>query len=128
MPLENCNLPTRQRVPNARGIVIGRCRNAPPIRTESGTPYEGLVPLKNRGLVWSDIVEIGAETEGRASCYFNRGIVASQWLSRLLPDAKPGTALAKIIATPGDKTRNFLAGGVCESSTFGLGYRSARFI
>jgi len=75
-------------------------------------PANGLKPVDDLASVWSDIVEIGAETEGRASCYFNRGIVASQWLSRLLPDAKPGTALAKIIATPGNKTRNFLAGPI----------------
>jgi hypothetical protein len=25
---------------------------------------------------WSEVVEIGAETAGRISCYFNRGIVA----------------------------------------------------
>jgi len=34
---------------------------------------------------WSDPVTIGSETEQKISCYFNRGIVASQWLARLLP-------------------------------------------
>jgi phosphatidylserine/phosphatidylglycerophosphate/cardiolipin synthase-like enzyme len=66
---------------------------------------------------WSDAVEIGAETRGRISCYFNRGIVASQWLARLLPEAHPDQELRKIIATPGDTIRNFLGGPVREKLT-----------
>jgi phosphatidylserine/phosphatidylglycerophosphate/cardiolipin synthase-like enzyme len=69
---------------------------------------------------WSKAQTIGATTEGNISCYFNRGIVASQWLARQLPsDPDPkkdttakGLALTKIIATPGNPTRNFLGGGV----------------
>ena len=66
---------------------------------------------------WTDVVEIGAETPGRISCYFNRGIVASQWLNRLLPEAHPDEALLKIIATPGDKVRDFLGGPVRDKLT-----------
>ena len=55
---------------------------------------------------------IGAETEGRAACFFNRGIVASQWLARLLPEDHPSTKLTKVIAKPGDKIWNFLGGPV----------------
>jgi phosphatidylserine/phosphatidylglycerophosphate/cardiolipin synthase-like enzyme len=66
---------------------------------------------------WSEVVEIGAETSGRVSCYFNRGIVASQWLARLLPEAHPDQKLREIIATPGDKIRNFLGGPVHEKLT-----------
>ena len=66
---------------------------------------------------WSEVVEIGAETAGRISCYFNRGIVASQWLSQLLPEAHPDQELRKIVATPGDKIRNFLGGPVHEKLT-----------
>ncbi|HYZ48965.1 MAG TPA: phospholipase D-like domain-containing protein [Sphingomonas sp.] len=61
---------------------------------------------------WSPTVTIGAETDGHAGCFFNRGIVASQWLARLLPEAQPSTKLAKAIATPGDRIRNFLAGPI----------------
>jgi phosphatidylserine/phosphatidylglycerophosphate/cardiolipin synthase-like enzyme len=63
---------------------------------------------------WSHTVTIGAETAGRAACFFNRGIVASQWLARLLPEHSPSTKLAKVIATPGDKIRNFLGGPARE--------------
>ena len=61
---------------------------------------------------WSPVVTIGAETEGHASCYFNRGIVASQWLARQLPDVHPGTKLLQVIHTPGDPIRNFLGGPI----------------
>ncbi|MBV8188800.1 MAG: hypothetical protein JO339_16290 [Alphaproteobacteria bacterium] len=61
---------------------------------------------------WSPVCTIGAETTGGISCYFNRGVVASQWLSRALPDVSPSTELKKIIGTPGDKVRNFLAGPI----------------
>lgn len=61
---------------------------------------------------WSAPVTIGAETEDRASCYFNRGIVASQWLSRLLPKDHPATKLRQAIGEPGNEIRNFLAGPI----------------
>jgi phosphatidylserine/phosphatidylglycerophosphate/cardiolipin synthase-like enzyme len=71
---------------------------------------------------WSEPQGIGASTDGNITCFFNRGIVASQWLARLLPsDADPkkdttakGAALTKIIATPGNITRNFLGGPARE--------------
>jgi hypothetical protein len=71
---------------------------------------------------WSEAIEIGANGVGSATCYFNRGIVASQWLARLLPsDPDPkkdttvkGAGLMKAIASPGDKIRNFLSGPLRE--------------
>ena len=73
-------------------------------------PADALKEADEQASPWSPTVEIGAETEGRAACFFNRGIVASQWLARLLPEDHPSTKLAKVIATPGDKIRNFLGG------------------
>lgn len=61
---------------------------------------------------WSAPVTIGAETLGGASCFFNRGIVASQWLARLLPDADPGRQLRQEIADTNSKIRQFLAGPI----------------
>lgn len=77
-------------------------------------PADALKEADADSSAWSQTVVIGAETDGNAACYFNRGIVASQWLARLLPDAHPSTKLAKVIATPGDKIRNFLGGPVRE--------------
>ncbi|MGY5776537.1 phospholipase D-like domain-containing protein [Rhizobium sp. LEGMi135b] len=61
---------------------------------------------------WSDAMQIGAETSGHVSCYFNRGIVASQWLARALPEESPTTKLKKAIGTPDDPIRRFLAGPI----------------
>ncbi|MEI9884902.1 MAG: phospholipase D-like domain-containing protein [Rhizomicrobium sp.] len=82
--------------------------------------YKALRALDGDGdaSAWSAPVTIGGDGEGKVSCYFNRGIVASQWLSRVLPsDPDPkkdklekGRKLVDIIATVGDRTRNFLAG------------------
>jgi phosphatidylserine/phosphatidylglycerophosphate/cardiolipin synthase-like enzyme len=63
---------------------------------------------------WSPVMTIGAEAPGHISCYFNRGIVASQWLARLLPEEVPSRKLKAIIAKPGDPIRNFLGGPVRE--------------
>ena len=75
-------------------------------------PADALAEAKDQASPWSPTVAIGAETDGRTACFFNRGIVASQWLTRLLPQDHPSTKLAKVIASPGDKIRNFLAGAV----------------
>src|SRR5208337_3301725 len=85
-------------------------------------PWNALREDGERASPWSDPVAIGAITDGKLSCFFNRGIVASQWLARLLPsDSDPkkdttakGAKLTKIIANPGDPTRNFLAGPLRE--------------
>jgi phosphatidylserine/phosphatidylglycerophosphate/cardiolipin synthase-like enzyme len=66
---------------------------------------------------WTDVINIGAETAGRINCYFNRGIVASQWLARLLPNDSPTTELRTIIQTPGNDIRNFLGGPIREKLT-----------
>lgn len=75
-------------------------------------PAGALKPDAANASAWTEVVTIGAQTAGRISCYFNRGIVASQWLSRLLPTEHPDKTLRTIIATPDDKTRNFLGGPV----------------
>jgi phosphatidylserine/phosphatidylglycerophosphate/cardiolipin synthase-like enzyme len=82
--------------------------------------YDALQEKTELASSWSDAQAIGAKTDGNTSCFFNRGIVSSQWLARMLPsnpDPKKdttakGAALTKIIATPGDPTRNFLGGAV----------------
>lgn len=77
-------------------------------------PAGNLTPADDQASSWSEVVLIGAETDGRVACFFNRGIVASQWLARLLPDERPSASLAKAIASPQDKIRNFLAGPLRE--------------
>jgi phosphatidylserine/phosphatidylglycerophosphate/cardiolipin synthase-like enzyme len=78
--------------------------------TPMGGKAGALAPIDSQAAGWSETVTIGAGTEGGASAHFNRGIVASQWLARLLPDVQPEKKLAASIATPGDTIREFLAG------------------
>jgi len=62
---------------------------------------------------WTERIKLTHEVSPGIEAYFNRGIVASQWVSRRLgitgKDLK-GAKLAKIIGTPGDPFRNYLAG------------------
>jgi PLD-like domain len=64
---------------------------------------------------WSDEITLNHEVSPHISAYFNRGIVAAQWVSRRLgiTDANFDQAASKltdVIDTPGDPFRNYLAG------------------
>ena len=67
---------------------------------------------------WTPDIVVSPDAGDGYSCFFNRGIVASQWLGRLLPaDPDPkknitvkNRKLREIVNTPGDRTRNFLGG------------------
>ena len=63
---------------------------------------------------WSEPVTVGADVGDGVSAYFNRGIVATQWLSRALRERGGETqaVLTDVIETPGDRIRNFLGGSV----------------
>jgi len=78
-------------------------------------PAGALVEATGQASDWSPTVHIGAEVDGHTSCVFNRGIVASQWLARLLPHEHPSTTLKQAIATPQNPIRNFLAGPLRET-------------
>lgn len=83
---------------------------------------ESLRPDEAKASTWSETVVVGADARARLSCYFNRGVVAAQWLSRLLPkDADPkldtrlkNAKLREIIGSPGDPVRDFLSGPIRE--------------
>ncbi len=63
---------------------------------------------------WSDPVTVTTDVGNGVSAYFNRGIVATQWLSRALRERGGETraVLTKAIEAPGDRIRNFLGGAV----------------
>lgn len=74
------------------------------------------------GSDWSETVIVGPAKRANLTCYFNRGIVATQWLARLLPKAAEpkederlkGAKLRQIIGKRGDPIRNFLGGVLRE--------------
>jgi hypothetical protein len=75
---------------------------------------------------WSDPVTVGPDVGDGISAYFNRGVVATQWLSRALR-ARGGQgrpALTQAISTTGDRIRNFLGGSVLWQLS-GRGRRSS---
>lgn len=66
---------------------------------------------------WSDEVAVTARNPGGVCAYFNRGIVASQWLARRLGDEAAAESdkqkkLSAVINDVNDKTRQFLSGEI----------------
>jgi phosphatidylserine/phosphatidylglycerophosphate/cardiolipin synthase-like enzyme len=60
---------------------------------------------------WSDPVEVTADAGDGLFAYFNRGVLATQSVARRLKGDEPWTKkLRGMIATEGDKTREYLSG------------------
>lgn len=78
-----------------------------------GPDKNNLKPETNAASAWTEEIELSHQVEPGIEAYFNRGIVASQWVSRRLgttdEDLKT-TTLRKIIETPGDPFREYLFG------------------
>lgn len=78
-----------------------------------GPDKDSLKPKRSLASAWTREVRLGHEVDESIEVYFNRGIVAAQWVSRRLGitdrDLKSGT-LEKVIETPGDPFRNYLMG------------------
>jgi hypothetical protein len=75
-------------------------------------PESQLARADDRASGWSSPVVVTAQGD-KVYPYFNRGVVAAQWLSRQLEDVPANgwhKKLATSMATPGDPIRNFLSG------------------
>jgi hypothetical protein len=87
-----------------------RYRAVPMVRAARGAP---LTPDEANATAWSKPIDITERASDELSAYFNRGIVATQAISRRLDGEQAWRRrLRSIIATPSDETRNFLAGPV----------------
>ena len=78
-----------------------------------GPDGDHLGPAEDHASDWTDEITLHPDGAAGVAAYFNRGIVASQWLSRVLGPGKPGERqrkLADIIQDPEDRTRMFLGG------------------
>ncbi len=79
-------------------------------------PKGALVPDEQNASAWTPEITLDAEVAPHLHAYFNRGIVAAQWVSRRLgvkdDPAKAGKKLLEVVETPGDPFRDFLAGGL----------------
>ncbi|MCW2984065.1 MAG: hypothetical protein JWR63_1635 [Conexibacter sp.] len=72
---------------------------------------------RGRWSSWSEPVTVTAQAERAIDVYFNRGIVASQWLTHKLEEldgAHLGKALRDAIGTPGSEVRDDLSGRLRE--------------
>jgi phosphatidylserine/phosphatidylglycerophosphate/cardiolipin synthase-like enzyme len=68
-----------------------------------------LTPASDAASEWTEELTVTAAADDGFDVYFNRGIVASQWLARRLTDPNKHRQLRRIIETPGDDTRNDLS-------------------
>ena len=78
-----------------------------------GPDKDNLRPDANSAGDWTKEITLSHEFEPKIEAYFNRGIVAAQWVSRRLgiTDVDLQTAkLQTVIATPDDPFRNYLSG------------------
>jgi phosphatidylserine/phosphatidylglycerophosphate/cardiolipin synthase-like enzyme len=55
-------------------------------------------------------MRIGGQYTPHLSAYFNKGIVASQWVSRALAAAPKNSKIKDLVATPGNQLRSALSG------------------
>lgn len=78
-----------------------------------GPDKDNLRVAPDKASDWTDEITLSAEFDPKMEAYFNRGIVAAQWVSRRLgitdKDLKTG-ALREVIETPGDSFREYLYG------------------
>jgi phosphatidylserine/phosphatidylglycerophosphate/cardiolipin synthase-like enzyme len=82
-----------------------------------GPNKENLRPDSETASEWSDELTLAQEMTPKIEAYFNRGIVATQWVARRLEttgsDLK-SKKLRTVIETPNDPFRNYLAGPLGE--------------
>ena len=78
-----------------------------------GTDKTNLRPDPNTTSEWTEEVKLTHEVTPKIEAYFNRGIVAAQWVSRRLGITEQDNQAKKlrtIINTPDDPFRNYLTG------------------
>lgn len=82
-----------------------------------GPDKKNLHPDPNNASAWTKKISLTHELTPNIEAYFNRGIVASQWVSRRLgitEDDSQSKKLRTVINTPGDSFRNYLMGPLGE--------------
>jgi phosphatidylserine/phosphatidylglycerophosphate/cardiolipin synthase-like enzyme len=55
-------------------------------------------------------MKIGGQCTAHLSAFFNKGIVAAQWVARALASAPKNSKIKDLVATPGNQLRNALSG------------------
>ncbi len=102
-----------------------------PVTAPAPGPAQPLTVRHELASRWTSTQRIAPAVSRSVSMYTNRGIVASQWLSRRLGDEGSsltdlGIALDEVIVSIGDPVRDFLAGDVRAALLDLLGTARAR--
>jgi phosphatidylserine/phosphatidylglycerophosphate/cardiolipin synthase-like enzyme len=83
------------------------------VRPMVGPDKHNLRPDPDQASEWTDEITLSHEVTPKIEAYFNRGIVAAQWVARRLNITSQNLQTKKlrtVIETPGDPLRNYLAG------------------
>jgi hypothetical protein len=78
-----------------------------------GPGKENLRPEATSASDWTESIKLTHEVSPKIEAYFNRGIVAAQWVSRrlgIVEDDLKSKDLRQVIGTPGDPFRAYLHG------------------
>jgi phosphatidylserine/phosphatidylglycerophosphate/cardiolipin synthase-like enzyme len=75
-----------------------------------GSDQSNLTLAEDLASPMTPILSITGQSTGHLSSYFNRGIVAAQWVTRAMSTAPKGSNIKKIISTLGNPLRNELSG------------------
>lgn len=59
---------------------------------------------------YTPMMTVDSQTTPHLTAFFNKGIVAAQWVSKALAKQPAGSKLPALVATPGNELRNKLAG------------------
>jgi phosphatidylserine/phosphatidylglycerophosphate/cardiolipin synthase-like enzyme len=100
-------------------------RATPMLRPAGGGPLERAT---DQATGWSDPITISPSDKHGISAFFNRGIVASQWLAKRLDEDPTLTAnqeLTAIVEDEHNRTRKFL-GGELRQALLGMLHRARR--
>ena len=75
-----------------------------------GSRSDGLKPDPANASPLTPEMTITGQNTPHISSFFNKGIVAAQWVSRALDSAPKGSKIRDLVATPGNPLRNALSG------------------
>jgi hypothetical protein len=76
----------------------------------TGPNKDSLALDKNNASPLTPAMKITGQSTPHISAYFNKGIVAAQWVSRALDAAPKDSKIKQLVATPGNQLRNDLSG------------------
>ncbi len=75
-----------------------------------GPDKDHLTPNENMACAMTEKMKITGQSTEHIAAYFNKGIVAAQWVSRAVDKEPKGSSIKDLVTKPGDPLRNALSG------------------